>query len=303
MGTGLATDNTVEMVLRVLWPLLGRTSIGFDENFASGKSVVAILHFLNEFSQPQQVLQEKNVVVGNTNRHHLVQNPAARRPRQPRQRTTFQPCVNVLVQCDLITQLSGSLALRELQQEIFSPTNQNERGYNHFQERRQLHHVWCLVLSLVPVLIRHAGGGDARHPLAIRAFEQALDLLAVYEGCFLSVLERAHGWTRAALCEAEAVTHVVKSLISRNAQKWRLARPHQFQRFMRGMLLCCSSMSRLVRHNVRESLEGYAKLRTYTRAVALSEQHEQVGFFAPSHFFFLFCFLSTFFVVASPSLL
>ena len=274
MGMDLSNNGTIQMALGVLWPLLGRTPEDFDINFASGKSAIAILHFLKEISQPQQVLLSN--YGGKTFTRHLDSHDFS---QMQSLQSHLQPCANILVELDVITQLSGSLALRGMQEQISRSASQKERGYINMNTRRQLHDVWCLVLSLVTVIVRHSGKGSARHPLSKRAFEQALDFIAVHEKTFLSILKLKYGWTRATLCEAEAIAGVVTALTSQNAQRWRLARPEQFQRFMRGMLSCCSSMSRLVRHNVRESLEGYTKLRTYTHAVSLSEQHEQVSYF------------------------
>jgi hypothetical protein len=234
--------ETLRVLVSILWSHLSCTPNDLDLNPNSASSALQILSLLNEL-------------------------------------VAIENYADAIVQMGFLTHLLECPAFRHFQAEAIEARGLGDqwsmREYDVYGDRRDIHRIWCVVLTFIPALVNHKTTSLATRRLA---FDQILNVVTIYEWSLespLVPLASNRRFTRAGLEEIRCVTTLIASLIKNDhAQRWRLAKPPQFQRFIHGLLRVISSMAKLVRHKDNEFWDFHVKKQTESRSKA--EHHEKI---------------------------
>jgi hypothetical protein len=191
---------------------------------------------------------------------------------------------DAIIQMGFLTRMLECPVFRHFQAEVMdSGGGQGQqwsfRGYDAYGDRRDVHRLWCSALLLIPGFLNTENTSISTRQLA---FGQVLDVVTIYECSFVDLLEAPlqhhHRFSRASLMETRCAAAVIASLVKddQNAQRWRLAKPTQFEQFIQGLLRVVSSMAHLVRLDGGDNFEGLWNVRKKTRSVSTLEQHETI---------------------------
>ena len=236
---------TLQTIMSVLWSLLSCPAHELDVNPNASSTALKIIALVNEL-------------------------------------VAVKEFADAVIEMGFLTHLLECSAFRHFQAEAMEGDGQgwSFRGYDTYDDRREVHRLWCATLALVPALLNSDSTSIGTRRLA---FGQVLDVITIYECSFVDLLEAPlqsnHRFSRASLMETRCAAAVIASLVKddQNAQRWRLAKPIQFERFIHGLLRVVSSMAMLVRLDTSSSnLRELRNVQKRTKYVSTSEQHEKI---------------------------